>query len=326
MSIRSLAVLLLAVLAFPANVAADDDDDSAYTAAVRTSHNKRFFQSTLQRMQILAGRLESEDDAEKEATLLRKALKLASDRDIESQFDQLIRALVAKNADRNLELLDAALRDSRKLSTDLKALRLEAEKSLPSQMNAPALRRELTAARVALERDGEKIDKELTAYFAKRPAAQRPAGTLAELLERVSAGQSGVGKSARGGGGEGRGGRSARASQHKPGEKGAGRAKELPKVGVQFRNKAHAFLEALDEGLADYRRAFEQLARELKGKVRADCEGLASRLEAVRKRMGWQLAIHELVERLAEVEERSAEVDGRIRRVREELMKKQSKD
>jgi hypothetical protein len=334
MSIRSLTVLLFAALAFPANAAAADTNDNERwdaidDASVLAARSWRLFDVSLSRMQIVAWTLDSGDEDEKKlATAIRKALKLASDREVDELFKALIRALRIKHAHRNLDVLDAALRDSRKLSTDLKALRLAAEKCRPSRIDMPALCRKLAAARAMLSQDDGKIDKELKAYVAKLPNEVRPTRDLPELLDRVLAGQSGKGKSARGGGGEGKGGQGASASQHKAGEKGAGYAKQLPNRGSHFRSKAkdHAILEALIGSLNAYRTVLWQMAKEMKGKPRAACEDLAKQLAAVVKSTDWQVGLHVSVETLTDAEEALAEVDRLVKWVREDLIKKQSKD
>src|SRR5262249_47658757 len=157
---------------------------------------------------------------------------------------------------KNLDALNLALRECGGVSTDLKALRSAAEKCRPAQIDTLELRRDLAAARTALDLDGGKIDEELKAYVAQLPTEDRLTHDLRELLERVLVGQSGEGKSAQGGGGEGKGGQGGKTSQHKPGEKKAGRDKELPYGESLFRSgaKDHADLEALVEALDAYRK------------------------------------------------------------------------
>jgi hypothetical protein len=338
MSIRSLTVLLFAALALPANAAADDAKDdyrAAYAvqaSALLAAQASRSLERLLPQMTSLAGRLESGDDDEKQlAPAVRGLLKLADKRGRLAQFDALIRMLISKNADKNRDLLNDALADGVELSADLKALRSAAEKCRPPRIDTPELRRDLAAARAALDLNDEEIDKELKAYVAKLPTKDRLASDLRELLDRVLVGQNGEGKSARGGGGEGKAGQGGKTSQHKPGEQKAGSDKELPYAESLFPlfqsgAKDHADLEALVEVLDACRLPLAKVAGQLKGKVQTACEDLASRLAAVHKRTHLRLSLHSQLAKLADVEEAVVEVVRRVKRVREELVKEQSKE
>src|SRR5262245_60777137 len=92
-------------------------------AATRNAQLKRAFESFRQKLTVLAGRLELGSDKDKEkAKSLRKALKLASESGTEAKFDSLIRALTTKNADKDVDVLAAAIRDNAELRADLKKL------------------------------------------------------------------------------------------------------------------------------------------------------------------------------------------------------------
>ncbi|MFO0878927.1 MAG: hypothetical protein U0840_16415 [Gemmataceae bacterium] len=91
--------------------------------ATRQVQLKRAFESFRQRLSIMAGRLESGTDKDKEkAKGLRKALKMASELGTEAKFDALIRELTRKGADQSIDILRQSLRDNAELRQDLQKL------------------------------------------------------------------------------------------------------------------------------------------------------------------------------------------------------------
>lgn len=152
MSIRSLTVLLFAALSFPAEAVARDDDKEAReerervveAESVRVAQLKRACDAFRQRLAVLAGSLEREDDEAKRkfARLIRDASKRHDERKIEEQANSVIRTLRSRNASEKLDLMSSAEHDCVALRDDLKALAKSLEKG-PTRIDSRSLRRDL---------------------------------------------------------------------------------------------------------------------------------------------------------------------------------------
>lgn len=93
-------------------------------SAVRQEQVKRAFEAFAQKLAIIATRLSASADGKDRdrAKSLRKAVTLIREAEVHRKFDALVRALSAKDADRDLDLLARAVRDNKELRDDLRKL------------------------------------------------------------------------------------------------------------------------------------------------------------------------------------------------------------
>jgi hypothetical protein len=115
-------------------------------AAVQQAKLKRRFESSRQKLVILAARLERGSPADKaQSRTLRAALRLIRDRRMEAKFDAQIRGLTAKGADKSIDRLSLICRDNQKLCARLEEL-IALLSSADSDTTRPLEKRNLVLA------------------------------------------------------------------------------------------------------------------------------------------------------------------------------------
>src|SRR5262249_7418898 len=123
-NMRTILLTPLLILAVAGFAQAEAPRSAVSGPAAQHARLKEAFETFRLRLALVAGRLEASglpSDQER-ARRIKKVLKEVAERGTDSKLELLVRGLMGKNADKDLDLVARAVKENKKLSEDLALL------------------------------------------------------------------------------------------------------------------------------------------------------------------------------------------------------------